>query len=115
MNNLKKCVLALLFAMPLAATSAYAAADGKSTQNNKMKTCSDDFKATGKLSSERKAFMSICLKGNAGSSASVPSTDDAKANKAALTAKRKACNADATASGKKGAERKTFVKECLSK
>ena len=33
-----------------------------SVQNMKMKTCSADFKATGKPSSERRAFMSGCMK-----------------------------------------------------
>ncbi len=33
-----------------------------SAQNLKMKTCSADFKATGKPSSERKTFMSTCMK-----------------------------------------------------
>ena len=33
-----------------------------SAQNMKMKTCSADFKATGKPSAERRAFMSSCMK-----------------------------------------------------
>ena len=33
-----------------------------SAQNMKMKTCSTDFKATGKPSGERRAFMSTCMK-----------------------------------------------------
>jgi psiF repeat len=33
-----------------------------SAQNLKMKSCSADFKATGKPSSERRAFMSSCMK-----------------------------------------------------
>lgn len=36
-----------------------AAADGKSTQQNKMKTCNKD--AAGKKGAERKAFMKECL------------------------------------------------------
>jgi hypothetical protein len=35
--------------------------DAKSTQQNKMKTCSADFKATGKAGSERQAYMKECL------------------------------------------------------
>jgi hypothetical protein len=38
---------------------ASATADGKSTQQNKMKTCNKD--ATGKKGAERKAFMKECL------------------------------------------------------
>jgi hypothetical protein len=33
-----------------------------SAQNLKMKSCSADFKATGKPSAERRAFMSGCMK-----------------------------------------------------
>jgi hypothetical protein len=33
-----------------------------SAQNMKMKSCSADFKASGKPSSERRAFMSSCMK-----------------------------------------------------
>lgn len=39
--------------------STPAAADGKSTQQNKMKTCNKE--ATGKKGAERKAFMKECL------------------------------------------------------
>ena len=33
-----------------------------SAQNTKMKTCSADFKASGKPSAERRAYMSSCMK-----------------------------------------------------
>lgn len=58
-----------LAGMSLAAHAADAAAEAasapvkaKATQQNKMKTCSDDFKATGKPGAERRAFMKECLK-----------------------------------------------------
>jgi hypothetical protein len=35
--------------------------DGKGAQQNKMKTCSADFKATKKPGSERQAYMKECL------------------------------------------------------
>ncbi len=35
--------------------------DGKTAQQNKMKTCSADFKATKKPGSERQAYMKECL------------------------------------------------------
>ncbi|MBX3626183.1 MAG: phosphate starvation-inducible protein PsiF [Rhizobacter sp.] len=35
--------------------------DAKTAQQNKMKTCSADFKATKKPGSERQAFMKECL------------------------------------------------------
>jgi hypothetical protein len=56
-------------ALSLAATSALAqgkaaeAGDGASAKpQNRMSRCSADFKATGRPSSERKAFMSECLR-----------------------------------------------------
>ena len=51
------------FALSAQAADAAASAPAKahSAQNNKMKTCSADFKATGRPSSERKAFMKECL------------------------------------------------------
>ncbi len=69
-------------------------------QQNKMGSCSADFKATGKPGGERQAFMKECLK----------KETDAKT---AQQTKMKTCNADAK--GKKGDERKAFMKECLSK
>jgi hypothetical protein len=35
--------------------------DAKTAQQNKMTTCSADFKKTGKPGSERQAFMKECL------------------------------------------------------
>ena len=102
---MKKLLLALLFVLPLAATSAHAA----SAQNNKMKTCSADFKATGKDKSERKAFMTDCLKKDSPEKAAM--SDKKKAQQE----KMKTCNADAKTNGKKGDDRKAFMKECLSK
>lgn len=111
---MKKTFAAVLFAIPLAlaltATSAHAAGDGKSPQNNKMKSCSADFKATGQPSSERRAFMSTCMKGS-GTKAAM--SEEAKAKKVALKEKRKTCSADAKAAGKKGAERTAMVKNCM--
>ena len=104
-----KLFLAMLVALPLAATSAHAAGDGKSPQNNKMKTCSADFKATGQPSSERRAFMSTCMKG----SGPAMSADEKKAKKAAFLEKKKSCSTEATAANKKGAERKAMMKSCL--
>jgi len=45
-----------------AADAAASAPEAKTAQQSKMKTCSADFKATGKPTSERKAFMKECLK-----------------------------------------------------
>ena len=38
-------------------------ADGKTAQQNKMKTCNADAKTKALKGDERKAFMSTCLKG----------------------------------------------------
>jgi hypothetical protein len=46
---------------PAAAASA-APVSAKATQQNKMKSCSADFKASGKPSKERQGFMKECLK-----------------------------------------------------
>lgn len=109
---MKKLFAALLLALPLAATSAFAATDGKTTQNNKMKTCSADFKATGKPSGERKAFMSECLKKDSTAAKAADATSDKKATQ---QEKMKTCNADAKSGNKTGDARKAFMKECLSK
>jgi hypothetical protein len=89
---------------PAADAAASAPEKGKSAQNNKMKTCSADFKATGKPSAERQAFMKECLSAKA-PAAAASGTDQQN--------KMKTCNADAK--GKTGDERKAFMKECLSK
>lgn len=97
------------FAVSAHAADAAASAPekGKSAQNNKMKTCSADFKATGKPSAERQAFMKECLSAKSASTAASGTAKTEQQNK------MKTCNADAK--GKKGDERKAFMKECLSK
>jgi hypothetical protein len=90
-----------------AADAASAPAGGKSAQNNKMKTCSADFKATGKPSAERQAFMKECLSAKGADTAASGAAQTGQQNK------MKTCNADAK--GKTGDERKAFMKDCLSK
>ena len=109
---MKKLLAALLLVLPLAATSAHAAGDGKSTQNNKMKSCSADFKATGKPTGERKAFMTECLKKDGSADKAATPVSEKKMTQ---QEKMKSCNADAKTGNKQGAERKAFMKECLSK
>ncbi len=48
-------------ALTMSAGLAHAADDAKTAQQNKMATCSADFKATGKDGKERQAFMKECL------------------------------------------------------
>ena len=87
-------------------------------QQNKMATCNKD--AAGKKGDERKAFMKECLSSKPAvpAPASVPAPAAAPAPEAAPAAgnsqqnKMAICNKEAT--GKKGDERKAFMKECLS-
>ena len=85
-------------------------------QQNKMAICNKD--ATGKKGDERKAFMKECLSSKPAAPAATPAAAPAPAPEAAPTAgnsqqnKMATCNKEAT--GKKGDERKAFMKECLS-
>lgn len=85
------------------------------TQQDKMKTCNAD--ASGKKGDERKAFMKECLSNKPSAAAPAAPTTPAVAATPAAPAtqqdKMKTCNADA--SGKKGDERKAFMKTCLQK
>lgn len=101
---MKKLIAALILALPLTATSAFAADSAKPAQQNKMGMCNKD--AADKKGDERKAFMKECLKKDG-------NPEKAADKKGAQQEKMKACNKDAT--GKKGDERKAFMKECLSK
>ena len=51
----------LIAAITLACCAPAFAADAPTTQQNKMKTCSADFKKTGKPGAERQAYMKDCL------------------------------------------------------
>jgi psiF repeat len=93
---MKKIFAALLLALPLMVTPAFAA---DSPQKTKMASCNQD--AAGMKGAERKAFMKSCLKKDGG---------DAKPAKGA---KMKACSADFKATGKPGKERRAFMKDCL--
>ncbi|MGA7949080.1 MAG: PsiF family protein [Thiobacillaceae bacterium] len=113
----------------LAAAVLFAASGpvlAETSQQSRMKDCSAQ--AKGKTGAERKAFMKSCLSGAkaaAPAPAAATPAAEAKAPAAApgmsksgkpLTAqqqKMKDCNAEAT--GKKGLERKVFMKECLKK
>ena len=101
---MNKLIAALLLALPLAATSTFAADEAKTAQQSKMSMCNKD--AADKKGDERKAFMKECLKKDG-------NPEKAGDKKMAQQEKMKACNKDAT--GKKGDERKAFMKECLSK
>ena len=59
------------------------------------------------------ASIKKCMKDNPAATPATLATPAEPAAKTAQQAKMKQCNTDAT--GKKGAERKAFMKECLSK
>lgn len=117
MIRILAAVLSLTVAVPaLAATP----------QQERMKDCNKQ--ATGMKGAERKAFMSKCLKGETAKpeekgaaeakpadtgAAAAPAAEAKPADaKADQKTKMKDCNQKAT--GMKGAERKKFMKECLS-
>lgn len=83
-------------------------------QQNKMATCNKD--ATGKKGDERKAFMKECLSSKPAAPpatpAAAPAPEAAPAAGNSQQNKMATCNKEAT--GKKGDERKAFMKECLS-
>ena len=81
-------------------------------QQNKMATCNKD--ATGKKGDERKAFMKECLSSKPASAApaAAPAPEAPAAAGNSQQNKMATCNKEAT--GKKGDERKAFMKECLS-
>jgi hypothetical protein len=87
-----------------------------SSQQDKMKGCNEE--AKGMKGNERKAFMSKCLKKDYVLKAD-KSKKDSKAGPSEAQKKQqdkmKSCNADATAKGLKGDERKKFMSTCLKK
>lgn len=92
------------------AASAAAIADKTTPQQQRMKDCNAS--ATGKKGDERKAFMSSCLSGKSATATPAAVAPAAIADKAAAPQQRmKDCNA--SAAGKKGDERKTFMSSCL--
>ncbi len=99
---MKRLMLSFTLAISLAFIGAARAADDAkplSAQQTKMVSCNAQAKEKALKGTERKTFMSDCL----------------KAEKAAVNAqheKMKDCNKQAA--GKKGEERKAFMKECLS-
>lgn len=95
MLKITSLAMALALAIPLAGH----AAEEKTKQQNKMATCSADFKATGKDGKERQAFMKECL---------------AATSQEKQQTKMSTCSAEFKATGKDGKERQAFMKECLS-
>lgn len=106
------------FAVALfAASSAFAApAAGGNDQKDLMKTCNAQATQKGLKGDDRKSFMKDCLSGKTAAAATTAAPAATTANNAAGDQKTlmKTCNADATAKGLKGDDRKAFMKTCLS-
>jgi hypothetical protein len=99
------------------------AASTATAQQSKMATCNKD--AGDKKGAERKAFMKECLGAKPAAAATTAAATTATTTTAAATTatgktltpqqqKMKTCNADAKTKALKGAERKAFMKTCLS-
>ena len=109
---MKTTLFAVLLSVFMAAPT-FAAAKELTPQQQKMKSCNADAKTKGLKGDERKAFMKTCLSADgAAAPAAAPAAPADK--KAAQQEKMKTCNADAKAKALKGAERKAFMKDCLS-
>ena len=100
--------------LALAAAMTLGTAHAASGQQNKMKTCNAEAKTKELKGDERKAFMKTCLSAKADDAAAQPEVAADKPMGEQKN-KMKTCNADAKAKELKGAERKAFMKECLSK
>jgi hypothetical protein len=113
---MKKFLTSLAVGLSLALGVAHAAdATVKTAQQTKMGDCNKE--ATGKKGQERKDFMKKCLsaKPAAAAAAATASAPAAADKKTAQQEKMKSCNKEAGDKKLKGAERKTFMKDCLSK
>jgi psiF repeat len=109
-ETMKKLFAALCMTLPLAAAPALA--QGKVTQQNKMKQCAAE--AKGKTGDVRKAFMKECLSsGKAAESTKPVKVADVSKTPMRQQDKMKLCAAEGK--GKTGDEHKAFMKECLSK
>lgn len=86
------------------------------SQQDKMKGCNAEAKASNLKGEERKAFMSKCLKKDyvlKSEAAKTEAQAGAASAKRTQQEKMKSCNADAKAKGLKGDERKKFMSSCL--
>lgn len=108
------------FAAGEVAPAAAAAPAAKSAQQGKMASCNKDAKDQALKGDARKAFMKDCLGAKpaaavAPDAATTPAAAPAASDKkTAQQEKMKTCNKDAKDKALKGAERKTFMKGCLS-
>lgn len=113
-----KLIIGVVLAV-FVATGAYAAS-GTSASQQRMKECAPLTK--GMQKTERSAFMKQCLSksghdaamASKGHKVAASTTSGAASGRAAQREKMKTCNADATKQKLHGADRKAFMKTCLS-
>jgi len=115
---MSKFLFTALLTAALAAPVLTASAATLTAQQQKMSDCSKQA-ASQKLSGQpRKDFMKTCLSSAtpAADSSGAPSaaTPPATSAKQTQQQKMKSCNADATAKGMDAADRKAYLKTCLS-
>ena len=92
--------IALMTAAVALVLSMGTAQAAETKQQNKMASCSTEFKATGKDGKERQGFMKECL--------------SAKPEAATQQGKMATCSTEFKATGKDGKERQAYMKSCLS-
>ncbi|MBV8604252.1 MAG: phosphate starvation-inducible protein PsiF [Pelomonas sp.] len=112
---MKKTLLISVAALGLGLLAG--AAHATNAAQDHMKSCSADFKASGKPTSERQAFMKECLAAKPAAAASAAAPAASMADKSAMSAQErmKACSADFRATGKPSSERQAYMKDCLKK
>lgn len=126
MKRLMLSISAAILVAALSPADAWA-----NPQHERMKRCSQEAKEKTLKGDERKQFMSGCLKGKHTPSPAAPSasagievkaptekapTASVAKSDASVSAQKdlaKACNRAATEKTLKGAERKSFISECL--
>jgi hypothetical protein len=107
-------------ALAIVAAQAIAQASHENSQQQRMTSCNADATAKGLKGTERKSFMKSCLseKSTAATTGATAAASGAAGSAAAKGStqqeKMKTCSADARSKGLKGADRKAFMKGCLS-
>jgi len=97
--------------------TAALAVNAETAQQDKMKGCNEQAKTQALHGDARKSFMKTCLSNAPAAAPAAAAAAPAAAEPKKLTAqqeKMKTCNADAKTKALKGAERKAFMKTCLS-
>jgi len=95
--------------------AAALSANAANSQNEKMKTCSAQAKEQTLKGDARKAFMKTCLSGSAAAAPAAAAAAPAKAKSMTPQQEKMAtCSHDAKGKSLHGADRKSYMKTCLS-